>query len=81
MKISYIIWICVIILLITFMVLVSIASTYSVINCTNQYQCEDGLSITSDYTKRKNLLSTANIISWIIIVLYIAGIVLSDTGY
>lgn len=81
MKISYIVWICFILLLITFLVLICVASAYSVINCTNSYQCEDGLSITPDYTTRKNVLSIANILSWFIIILYIVGIILSDSGY
>ena len=57
-----------------FIILISVASRYHVINCSNQYTCEDGLSVTPDYTSRKNILSWANGFSWAIIILFVLGL-------
>ena len=73
-----IIWFCFLLSLIAFIIFISIASTYSVINCTNAYVCENGLSMTPDYHSRKKYLSAANICSWIVLGLYVLGVVLSD---
>ena len=69
-------WIVFIVFLLVFIILISCAATYQVENCDNRYECEEELSITPSYTTRKNLLFAANICGWIVIVLYVCGIII-----
>ena len=71
-------WMCFIIALLAFFIFISWASIYSVENCTQPYACEDGLSVTPSYQTRKTVLFAANICSWVVIILYISGIIISD---
>ena len=72
-----ILWLLLLLLLITFIILVSIASTYKVVNCNQSVACEGGLSVTPDYTKRKNLLFYSNLIAWILLLGYLTLIIIS----
>jgi hypothetical protein len=78
MKLVNMIWILLLVSLLMFIVLIASASRYSVITCTNPYECEDGLSITPDYKTRKNLLSWANTFAWMIIIILPTGVIVSS---
>jgi hypothetical protein len=76
-----ILWIVFIINIIAFIVVISIASTCVITNCTTPNipnTCENGFTITDSYNRRKQCLQIANVLSWIIIILYIFGIIASD---
>jgi len=77
---SEISWCLTLLSLAVFIIYISIAARYLVVNCATlpQSLCDaNGIAVTDDYNKRQQALQTANVAAWVIILGLVLGIVFS----